>query len=818
MLPSTMRISRRDNGAMIGTTVSHYRVVERLGAGGMGVVYRAEDLRLGRHVALKFLPDSALADPLAIERFQREARTASALNHPNICTIHDVGEHEGHRFLVMELIDGTTLDRALAAGPLPVDRVVDVSSQIADALDAAHSEGILHRDVKPGNVFITRRGQVKVVDFGLAKMMERVGSIDWAPLTLPNPHLSTSAGIAVGTVAYMSPEHARGEGLDPRSDLFSLGIVMYEMATGVQTFKGQTTAVVFDQILNRVPAPPSLLNPNVPLSLEHIIGRLLEKDRQLRYQTARDLHSELQRLRRDMESRRFVLNEGAVSVASAWAHHSGPHGQSAPTDTGLASAHVFPTVAEAVLTPPPRALSDEVPTIFVPPPARAAADAPAPPAVEAQNGATTAAKPEAPAAAPREEPTLVPAAISASTPAAEQAQPTLAPAAVPAPRARKGMSWRVIGGIAAAAVVVVGTVGTIVYLSQGSVPIGAGEGVDRAARQKAAVATPSPGPTEPSPSPAPAPSSAPPAATTTPEPAPPPAPPPPAAVPAAKAAAPSRTANTGTPPSGTTAPDPAPAIRASRSGAALAAAQQTEAAKLIEAAKGQLASGAEADGLAALASVANTYAATPAAPDALAIIAQTHQDAGRFAEAIGAWTDLGRRGGAAERASEGLIRAADAAAKLKTPATDQLARGALGELLAQYPSSVRSLRALQMKMALEDRMKLREQDAEFQGSMPTSLLTLRSVARDAGTTPVAEFALWRLAAEYKDRRLQELAAKTFAELATRFPETRYDAWFSAAEIYEKQLRRSDEARAAYAKVPTSSPNYHEAQKRAQSGS
>ena len=203
---------------------------------------------------------------------------------------------------------------------------VDVSTQIADALDAAHSEGILHRDVKPGNVFITRRGQVKVVDFGLAKMMQRVGSIPSATVTMGNPHLSTSAGIAVGTVAYMSPEHARGEALDARSDLFSLGIVMYQMATGVQTFKGQTTAVVFDQILNRVPAPPSLLNPNVPLSLEHVIGRLLEKDRGLRYQTARDLHSELQRLRRDLESRRFVLNDGqAVSVASAWAHHSGPH-------------------------------------------------------------------------------------------------------------------------------------------------------------------------------------------------------------------------------------------------------------------------------------------------------------------------------------------------------------------------------------------------------------------------------------------------------------------------------------------------------------
>ena len=305
---------------MIGSVVSHYRVVDRLGAGGMGIVYRAEDLRLGRHVAMKFLPESATADPLATERFQREARTTSALNHPNICTLHDVGEHEGRRFIVMELIDGATLDKVLGAGALPVDRVIDISINIADALDAAHTEGILHRDIKPGNIFISKRGQVKVVDFGLAKMMPHRSGLTPVAVTIAEQHELTSAGMAVGTVAYMSPEHARGEAIDQRSDLFSLGVVMYEMATGVQTFKGQTTAVIFDQILNRVPVPPSAINPDVIPTLEHIIGRLLEKDRERRYQSSRDVQADLQRLKRDLDARRVVTADAArTSTPATWA-------------------------------------------------------------------------------------------------------------------------------------------------------------------------------------------------------------------------------------------------------------------------------------------------------------------------------------------------------------------------------------------------------------------------------------------------------------------------------------------------------------------
>jgi serine/threonine protein kinase len=266
---------------MIEQTLPHYRVLDKLGSGGMGVVYLTEDLRLGRHVALKFLPESSLADPLAVARFEREARTASTLSHPNICTIHAIDEHAGRRFIVMELVEGQTLDRVISDGPIEVRRLIDIALQVSDALDAAHSRAILHRDVKPSNIFLTRRDQVKVMDFGLAKTMVHRASLGTGA-DLSSEHVRTSAGVAVGTVAYMSPEHARGDMLDARSDLFSLGLVLYEMATGTQAFRGRTTAVVFDQILHHVPPPPRAFNPQLPPRLQQIIGRAVEKDRWLR--------------------------------------------------------------------------------------------------------------------------------------------------------------------------------------------------------------------------------------------------------------------------------------------------------------------------------------------------------------------------------------------------------------------------------------------------------------------------------------------------------------------------------------------------------
>ena len=819
---------------MVGRTVAHYKVVERIGSGGMGIVYKAEDLRLGRPVALKFLPPEMSSSPTAVERFQREARTASALNHPNICTIYGFDEFEGQRFLAMELLEGQPLNEVINGKPMTTALLLDLGIQIADALDAAHSQGILHRDIKPANIFVTRKNRVKVLDFGLAKLALLSRDSDDSNPTMAEVLLTTE-GVALGTVAYMSPEQAKGETLDARSDIFSYGIVLYEMATGQQAFPGRTSAVVFDAILNRTPQAVSLVHSEVPAIIERIISRALDKDLSRRYQTIADLRADLQRVQRERETSSHLL--ASASRAAAVRDDDEPE-----TPTMMLSASDIVKSRATPVAPSGQAVSSLPPTPVPPvegdlagPPLSSGSapggvawqsfappKTPPPPPPVSGEALRPASTPPPPPRTPPPPPPVVPT-LAEPPKARPPVPPKSKPPAAPTQPGKPSNA----ANIAVAAIILVflavglGALALFLFQRTPEAPAAtAAAPVTPPPVPAPSPETPPPVPTDAAATPASGDASAPPAAA-----APPATPVPPSSAPtpaASGAAAPN------VPGSGKTdKPSASKKAAAAKKPAAEPVAESAivpvlpresplkldPGELLMTTARGKADQRLYDQAAADLQTIVRDHATSPAAPGAYLLLAKIQAQQGRSDDAIATATALRSKFPANAATAEGSVLLGQWIERSKGENRVVVARGVLADVPVKFPDSPWAPRALAAKALLETRERVKDTDPTF-GNVPAQFVTNQQIAQKYPTSAEAELALWSVGEEYENRKRYDLAVKAFSDLATHFPETRYEAWWRAAELYDKRLKDRAAAQAAYAKVPSSSRNYKDAHRRA----